>query len=377
MPKVLFISNISTGVSSFSTASIAAAHANGLSFFYASNWAATSQAQREEDEKDYDIRICHIDLARSPFSLKNIKAYGQLVKLIQQEGIDCIHCNTPTGGFLGRLAGWKCGVKKVIYQAHGFHFYQGAPWRNWLCYYPVEWALAHFSDAIITINQEDYQASQRLKMRGKNQSYFVPGVGMNLTQFANISVDSQQKRAELGLKPTDIVLMSAGDLIPRKNYPVAIRAIAALKNPDLHYCICGRGPELESLQALAEQLQVSQQIHFLGFRKDVKELLSVADIFLFTTLQEGLPRSLMEAMASGLPCIASHIRGNVDLLEQGVGGLLCQPNDVTGLSQAIAQIAQDSALRQTMGQANLARIRHFDEKTVGDAMTGIYRDLLK
>ena len=137
MGKILFISNIAERVGSFSVASIAAAKECGIEFYYAANWDATTIEQRKVDEDRFGIHLVHLDLVRSPYSLKNITAYKQLVKLIKDEGIDYIHCNTPVGGLLGRLAGKKCKVKKVIYQAHGFHFYKGAPLKNWIIYYPI------------------------------------------------------------------------------------------------------------------------------------------------------------------------------------------------------------------------------------------------
>jgi glycosyltransferase involved in cell wall biosynthesis len=173
------------------------------------------------------------------------------------------------------------------------------------------------------------------------------------------------------------MLISMGDLVPRKNYPAAIRAIAKAGNPKLHYMICGRGPELENLQNLSKELGVENQIHFLGFRTDVKELLTGADIFLFTTRQEGLPRSMMEAMASGLPCVASAIRGNVDLIENGVNGFVCATEDVDGYADAIAKIVADPELREQMRQNNLEKIKNYDISVVEQQIREIYADVLK
>ena len=181
MAKVLFISNIAKRVGSFSVASIAAAKECGIEYYYAANWNATSIEQRKEDEMTFGIKLVHIDLTRSPYSPKNIKAYKQLVEFIKKEKIDYIHCNTPIGGILGRLAGQKCKVKKVIYQAHGFHFFDGAPKKNWLLYYTVEKWLARKTDAIITINKEDFERSKEFKLRNNGQAYYVHGVGMDLT----------------------------------------------------------------------------------------------------------------------------------------------------------------------------------------------------
>ena len=182
-------------------------------------------------------------------------------------------------------------------------------------------------------------------------------------------------RNSLGMTDQDIVCISMGDLIPRKNYETAIRAIAKCKHPHIHYVICGVGPELDKLKRLVENLGIGQKIHFLGFRKDIKELVKMSDIFLFTTLQEGLPRSMMEAMATGLPCIASNIRGNNDLLEDKIGGFLLPPNDVEGFSSKIDFLAENYEVRMKMKYANLNRITLFDTNVVEKKIKDIYKEV--
>ena len=375
MKKILYISNI-TGKKlglSFMGSAMYAAQNLGYDFQYVANRSASTEEQTKLDEETYGIKLHHIDLARAPYSPKNIKAYKQLCKIIRDEQIDYIHCNTPTGGLLGRIAGKKCGVKKVIYQAHGFHFYKGAPKLNWMVYYPIEKWLAHHTDALITINQEDYElAKTKLKLRRNGKVYYVPGVGIDTTQYALSAKAREEKRIELKLAENDVALISMGDLIERKNYDTAIRAIAEANNPALQYFICGKGPEEENLKALAVSLGVSEQIHFLGFRSDIKELLAAVDIFLFTTKQEGLPRSMMEAMASGLPCVASKIRGNTDLMVDGEGGYLCDTNDVSSYAEKLNILANDLSIRQKMGENNLIAIKKFSVETVIEEIRNVY-----
>lgn len=303
-------------------------------------------------------------------------AYNNLCKVIKNGNIEVIHCNTPVGGMIGRLCGKKYKVGKIIYTAHGFHFYKGAPLFNRTVLKWAEMLMARWTDAIITMNQEDYEAARNMKLRKGGKVYFVHGVGITLSDFEGLRSLRQQKRDELGAKEDDIVLISMGDLVPRKNYGTAIRSIAKANNPHLQYYICGKGPELEALQSLAKELGVEEQIHFLGFRADVKELLSAADIFLFTTLQEGLPRSMMEAMAMGLPCVASAIRGNVDLIEDGKGGYLRPSTDVDGFAEAIRNIAENSDLREEMRAYNLERIKEFDISVVEEEIRAIYKEVL-
>ena len=375
--KMLYILNVANRVNNFCMSSLIAAKKTGIEYHIAGNWGYANDAERVADEEKYGIHIYQIDFIRFPLDIRNYKAYKQLKEIVNREKYDVIYCNTPTGGLLGRIAGKKCGVKKVIYQAHGFHFYKGAPKLNWMVYYPIEKWLAHHTDALITINQEDYElAKTKLKLRRNGKVYYVPGVGIDTTQYALSAKAREEKRIELKLAENDVALISMGDLIERKNYDTAIRAIAEANNPALQYFICGKGPEEENLKALAVSLGVSEQIHFLGFRSDIKELLAAVDIFLFTTKQEGLPRSMMEAMASGLPCVASKIRGNTDLLEGTDGGYLCETIDVSAYAEALNHLANDKILREAMGRNNLITIQKFSIETVNEEIRKVYESEL-
>ena len=370
MKKLLFVSNISNNVDSFVVASIAAAKKCGFEFYYAANWDGATKEQIAEDEKKYGIKIVHIDLDRSPYSTKNIKAYKQLVDLINKEKIDYIHCNTPVGGVLGRLAGEKCKVKKIVYEAHGFHFYEGAPKKNWMIYYPVEKLLAKKTDAIITINNEDFERAKTFKLKNNGQVYYVPGVGMDLSQYNVPDTVREIKRNELNLKDTDFALISMGDLIDRKNYKIAIEVVAKLNNPHVHYFICGKGPEEVNLKKLAENLGVDKQVHFLGFRNDIKELLKASDTFLFTSKQEGLARSLMEAMASKIPCVVSKIRGNTELIVNNENGFLCSGLD--DYVNAIIKIMQSPDLAYKFKEKSSKHLNNFSIEKVIDCLFDVY-----
>ena len=371
MKKILFISNISNKITNFSIPSIQAAQSLGYEFHMAANYS-----EFKDDVTKYNVTIHHIDIVRNPFSLKNIKAYKQMLALVKEEKIDVIHCNTPIGGILGRLCGKRANVTKIIYTAHGFHFYKGAPLINRTIFKWAEMWMARYTDAIITMNEEDYQAAQKFKLRNNGKVYYILGVGVETTMYKATDVNTKELRNSLGLSSEDIVLISMGDLSNSKNYAVAIRSIAKGNNNKIHFLICGSGPELRRLQKLATDIGVEHQIHFLGFRSDIKELLTIADIFLFTTYREGLPRSMMEAMASGLPCIASKIRGNVDLIEDGIGGLLRHPNDIDGFAEAINLLATDKKLRETMKKNNLETIKRFDVENVKKEISLIYRSEL-
>lgn len=372
MKKILFVSNISDRISNFSIPSIEAGQRLGYEVHLAANYSNFS-----DNADKYNVRINHIDIIRNPLAIGNIKALIQMCKLIKKEKYDMIHCNTPIGGILGRISGKICGVSKVIYTAHGFHFYKGAPIVNNLIYKNIERLLARITDGIITINKEDYNAAKKLKLRKNGKVYYIPGVGINTDEYYKNGERENILRKKLGITNEEIIIISMGDLIKRKNYKSSLEAIAKLKGYKIRYLICGKGPEFDNLKKLANKLQIENMVEFLGFRKDVKELLHISDIFLFTTYQEGLPRSTMEAMASGLPCVVSNIRGNTDLINNNKGGYLCNPNYINDISEKIIKLYNNKILREKMGRINLNEIKKYDVKEINKEMFKIYSSELK
>ncbi len=369
--KILFIVNVVGKISNFIIPSIEAGHNLGFEFHIASN---LSRFRGNMD--DYNVVFHHVDIIRNPFNLKNIRAYKQMLDLMKKEQFDAIHCNTPAGGVLGRFCGRAAKVPKIIYTAHGFHFYKGAPPVAGI-YKMAEVVMARDTDVILTMNNEDYDAAQKFNLRKGGNVYYIPGVGVNTESYRNVEVNRIQLRESLGIKEDDIALIALGELIDRKNYQASIKAVARANNQKLHFFICGRGAKHEELKELVVKLKVEDQVHFLGYRTDVKELLSVADIFFFTTHQEGLARSMMEAMSAGLPCVASKVRGNVDLIEEGIGGFLRHPDDADGFAQALNILADDEDLRKEMSASNLETIKKFDVGIVKQEMLRIYeRELL-
>ena len=336
----------------------------------------TNRANPEHLECELPVRLYDSHTYRSITAFSDNKiAYKNLSKIVKEGNVKVIHCNTPVGGIIGRLVGRRYHVDKVIYTVHGFHFYKGAPLFNRTVLKWAEQIMAHYTDAIITMNQEDYEAAKKFRLRKGGKVYKVHGVGITLSEYSDISVDREKKRSALGLKASDIVCISAGDIVAGKNYGVAIEAVAKANNPNLHYLICGVGPEREAMEMKAKALGIDRQIHFLGFRNDVKELLKISDIFLFTSFREGLPRSLMEAMASGLPAVVSNIRGNIDLIEDGKGGFLCNPHNSDEFADAIIKCTEET--RKRFGENNLKAIKQFDVSVVEQEINKIYEEVLK
>lgn len=379
MSKILFISNVTNRITSFVTASIFAAKSLNIDFYQTANWQLKDGTSIDFFEEKYGIKIINLPISRNPFDKSNLSAYKLLVEFIKQEKIDYIHCNTPTGGILGRLAGKKCKVKKVIYQAHGFHFYKGAPKKNWLVYYPVEKWLAKYTDALITINKEDFElASKKFRLRNNGKVYYVAGVGIDSKQYLSDGKLRDEKRAELNIPLDAFVIISVGELNENKNNRIIISALEKLKNKNIHYILCGKGDKKEALKEMAESLGVSENVHFVGYRTDIKALYNASDCFVMPSYREGLSRSAMEAMASGLPCILSDIRGNRDLIENGLGGFLCKPDDASGFSEAITKLFGNSSLCEKMKAYNLKKINDFDTSVVEKEIREIYiNELIK
>ncbi len=375
--KILYILNTAKKVNNFSYTSMIAAQKVGLEFQIAGNWSYENDKEKREDEIKYGIKIHQVDFVRNPFDFKNIRAYRQVTEIIKKEKIEIIHCNTPIGGVVGRLAGKKCGIKKVIYQAHGFHFYKGAPKLNWIVYYPVEKYLAHFTDALITINTEDFNISRKFNLKKNGQKYYVPGVGINLKDFFDNAEIKIHKRRELGFPEDAIILISVGELNSNKNNKIIIEALKAINSLKLHYILCGEGNKRKELEENVLKYGLQKDVHFLGYRNDVKELYIASDIFVMSSYREGLSRSIMEAMASGLPGIVSNIRGNNDLIIDGKQGYLCMPNDVNEYISAISSLVEDEKTRFRMSQEVLEQIKHFKNDVVIQKYKEIYEEVIK
>lgn len=320
----------------------------------------------------YGIKMNAIQFKRSPYDVKNIQAYKQLCKLIKEKHFDTIYCHEPVGGAMGRLAGKSCKCK-VIYIAHGFHFYQGAPFVNRIVYYSVEKFLSRYTDVLVTINDEDYQSS--LKFYAK-KTYKINGIGINTDLFLKID-NCDDLRNELSLKADDYILFSVGELIERKNHIVVINALKKLNNPHIHYVIAGDGVLFDSLKEKVKKLELENQVHLLGYRTDINRLCNASDVFMMPSLQEGLSVALMEAMACGKPVIASKIRGNVDLIDDGMGGILVNATDIDGYSAAILKCYNTPFKMEQYGSYNAKKIKDFDIEKVKKQLSVIYREGLE
>lgn len=327
------------------------------------------------DINEIPCQVRQIDIVSYPFHFTNLKALRQIRRIIKEDKIDVVQSSTPIGGVLGRIAAYMCGVKYNIYAAHGFLFFKGAPIVNRTIYKWEEQILAHITDTIITINPQDYIAAQKFNLRGGNKPYMIHGAGVKIG--VEVNIDIEEKRRSIGIPEGATMVLSAGDLNKNKNNHVIIRALGCLKDKNVFYVQCGVGPEEDKLRKLAIRCGVERNVLFLGYRTDMPELIKSADIFVMASFREGVPRAIMEAMDLSKPCIGSQTRGIADLIDDKLGGLICQPRDYIAFANAIRTLMKDKALCKKMGEYNHEKVKGYSYEIIRQEYTDIYKEVLR
>ena len=299
-------------------------------------------------------------------------------KLLREIRFSLVHVHTPVAAFVTRLACQRTNTHPVLYTAHGFHFYKDAPLKNWLLYYNMEKLAAHWTDGLITINEEDYKAGQKFKLQRNGKVFFVPGVGVDIVSLEQriASIDRSEKRKELGLSVDTVVAITVGGLNANKNHIQALKALSKLTKTNFHYLIAGNGESEQKLKNAVNELMLQDKVSFLGFRRDVPELLVASDVFILTSRREGLPKAVMEAMAAGLPIIATDVRGNRDLVKSGENGYLVPIDDVEQTAIAVEHLIDSEDLRRSMGEKSKELVKQYDLQRVLEKMEEIYDNIL-
>lgn len=340
-------------------------------------WPKAKVMSLKKQMEESGVLCLQVDFSRSPLSIKrHLNAYKKIVRLLKENDYEFIHTHTPIASAIARLAAKKTHTK-VIYTAHGFHFYHGAQLKNWVLFYPIEKHLSRYTDILITINKEDYnRAKEKFK---SSQIFYVPGIGVDIEKINMCCVDIEHKRTELGLKENDIMLLSVGELSERKNHEAVIRALKVLNNDKIKYFIVGKGQLKEYLENLISDMNLQNQVTLLGFRTDVLELCKSADIFIFPSLQEGLPVALMEAMACKTIVLCSAIRGNTDLINK-YEYIFNQDdyNDIVlKMKNIIGERTREEILKIYSKQIedNYRKLEAFDKREVKKRMENIYLSL--
>lgn len=330
-----------------------------MNWFQQQGWevhvAAAGNIDLPYTDKQYNIAI-----QRSPFHSANIKAYKQLKEITHQNNYSMIHCHTPFGGVLARLAARETRKKgtKVIYTAHGFHFCKGAPIQNWLFYYPIERILSIYTDTLILINQEDYHLARTHKFKAGSIEH-VHGVGVDTEKYKPVHEKKKRElRKSFGYNADDFLLFYAAEFNKNKNQQLLLHALALLKDkvPNAKLILAGEGPLLKSCQQLAYQLGVNGMVNFLGFRKDIDQILPMCDIGVASSLREGLPVNIMEAMACGLPVIAVDNRGHRELIENGKHGWIISNPNAVKFANKLIQVSNIAEPGLTFGKCAREKI---------------------
>ena len=350
----------------------------GFEVHYVSNFKNPIYDMDLEKLQKKGIKLHHIEIQKSPLRLiRNIKALKQLLKVVAQEGIHIFHLHNPMGGVLGRVSAlfYKDKARYIIYTAHGFHFYKGAPFCNWLLYYPIERLLAGKTNCLITINKEDYEQAKGFKLKQPGTVVRIPGVGVDIKRFAPAAGMREKMRHELQVEEDIFYILSVGELNHNKNHEVILRAIAKLRNPRIHYGICGIGYRSEYLEELAVKLGIGQQFTLFGYKKNIPDMLQIADCFAFPSIREGLGIAAIEAMAAGIPLITSDCRGTREYMQEGVNGYVCRSGSVEEYAQAILRIKESSEKREEMSAACREKAKEFNLSRTSRIMQQLYKEL--
>ena len=374
MRKVLYVATYGDFFSSFQINNMKLWQELGCEVHCAADFSDKNYNRYTDKIDDIKVKKHQVDFVRTPFSFKNIKAFFQLKRIMTNENINILDTHNPVASILSRIAANLIGIDKVMYTVHGFFFYKGASLKKNLLFKPVEFFMARLTDVLIVTNLEDYEAAQKMKVR--ENVYYVPGVGVATEEISNLSVNVSNKKKELGIPENSFVLCSVGECIKRKNHESAIRAFSKIYTPDMYYIVVGDGLLFEHLNALVKELKLEKNVLLPGYRKDANEILKISDLYLFPSYQEGLSVALMQAMAAGLPVVASRIRGNVDCIIDGKGGITVSPTDIDEMSNAISLLRHNNSIRSDFGNFNVEKVKKFSKVEVYKKNFQIFSSLI-
>ncbi|MCI5496994.1 MAG: glycosyltransferase family 4 protein [Firmicutes bacterium] len=323
-------------------------------------------------ERLENCKLYNVQFSRSPLSIKNISGYKLLKKYFKHTNYDLVYCQQPVGGVMGRMIAKKFKIP-CIYTAHGFHFFQGNSKIKNLIFRTIEKHYSKYTDALVTINQEDYNAAQKFKAK---KVYKINGIGVDLSKYkVNMALNKSEFKKSLGLNEDDFVITSIGELNENKNTLRLIEVMAQISEPKIKYLICGQGPLKDKYEESIKKHGLENRVKLLGFRTDIPDILTITDLYIMPSYREGLSKSMMEAMCYGLPIVASKIRGNVDLVGENEGGILCTTIDNQAYADAITQMYSDKTLAKSMGKRNKEFIKNFDINVVLQQMEEIYKEM--
>lgn len=295
--------------------------------------------------------ICHdIAFKRNPFKISNLTIIKRMIKSFTEESFCFVHFHTPVASIIGRIAAKIAKVPYVIYTAHGFHFFKGAPIHYWLMYYPVEKLMARWTDCLITINEEDYKVAQNFKVR--DYVKYVPGVGVEKLDIENSEEIIKGKKKEFDITEENFVILCVAELNKNKNHMQLIDSMEKLvvDFPNIKCLIAGEGEDKEKLINITYQKRLEKNILFLGYRRDITELMLMCDVVTLLSKREGLPKALLEALTLSKPIVATNVRGSKDLVENEVNGYLVEVDDMDGTFKAFKRLVEREQDLEELGK---------------------------
>lgn len=371
MPKLLVVTTVPITIRSFLLPFI--------QHFRSLGWQVDAMAQGISADRDCVEtcdRIYDIQWSRNVFDPRNLLAGVSRVKqVVGQEDYDLVHVHTPIAAFVTRYALKNNQKIKVIYTAHGFHFYRGGNAVKNAIFLSLEKLAGGWTDYLITINREDEAAAKKYNFLPANRIYYTPGIGVDIDYYAAGKVEPvnlAQVRQQLNLTDSDTLLLCIAEFSPRKRHQDLLNAFAKVANPQIHLALAGEGRIKPKMEELAKHLGIANQVHFLGYRDDIPTLIQVANAVLLVSQQEGLPRSIMEAMCLNTPVIGSNIRGTQDLLENGCG-LLVDLGDTDALAQAMSKVSEDPDSLAVMAEKAQTKIANYDLSRIIQQYADIYQ----
>jgi len=362
MKKVLLVATVQSHICQFHRPLVELLHEYGWIIHVAAkdNLAEKNGLKLDFVDKVYDIPFC-----RSPLKPGNVTAYRQLKKIITHGNYDVIHCNTPVGGILTRLAAGEVRKKgtKVYYTAHGFHFYKGAPAFNWMFYYPIEKVFARITDKLITIVSEDYEiATNKLDC----QIYRIHGVGVDENKFQPVDIaEKMSLRIRMGYETSQKIILSVGELLANKNQQMIICAMPDIlkKTPNAILLIAGNGPNQQQLEHLINSLNLQENVKMLGYVSNINEYHKISDLLVSCSIREGLGMNVIEAMMCGNPVVLTDNRGHRELIDEDRNGYLVQLDATEKMAEKVNTILlSDDAYKKFARNAKIFSDKYSNER---------------